>query len=84
MKISNLSNADFKTLAIRMLQELSGYFNSIKDSQSEIKGTLIAIKKNLQGIDSGVDEAKDQINDLEYKEAKASNQNSKKKKELKK
>ena len=67
-----------------MLQELSGYFNSIKDSQSEIKGTLIAIKKNLQGIDSGVDEAKDQINDLEYKEAKASNQNSKKKKELKK
>ena len=49
--------------------------------QSGMKETLIEIKNNLQGINSGVDEAEDQINDLEYKEAKASNQNSKKKKE---
>ena len=31
---------------------------------------LSEIKKNLQGINSGVDEAKNQMNDLEYKEEK--------------
>ena len=30
MEISNLSDAQFKTLVIRMLQELNGYVNSIK------------------------------------------------------
>ena len=30
MEISNLSDAEFKTLVIRILKELSGYFNSIK------------------------------------------------------
>ena len=27
MEISNLSDADFKTLVIRMIKELTGYFN---------------------------------------------------------
>ena len=35
-----------------------------------MKITLSKIKKNLQGINSGVDEAKNQINDLEHKEEK--------------
>ena len=35
-----------------------------------MKETLIEIKNNLQGNNSGVDEAKNQINDLEHKEAK--------------
>ena len=35
-----------------------------------MKVTLSEIKKNLQGINSTVDEAKNQINDLEHKEAK--------------
>ena len=35
-----------------------------------MKDTLIEIKNNLQGINSKVDEAKNQINDLEHKEAK--------------
>ena len=35
-----------------------------------MKDTLIEIKNNLQGNNSGVDEAKNQINDLEHKEAK--------------
>ena len=35
-----------------------------------MKGTLIEIKKDLQGINSGMDEAKNQVNDLEHKEAK--------------
>ena len=37
MQISNLSDADFKTLVIRMLKELIGYFNSIKRTQAEMK-----------------------------------------------
>ena len=35
-----------------------------------MKVTLSEIKNNLQGNNSRVDEAKNQINDLEYKEAK--------------
>ena len=30
MEISSLSDAEFKTLVIRMLKELTGYFNGIK------------------------------------------------------
>ena len=45
-----------------------------------MKDTLIEIKNNLQGNNSRVDEAENQINDLEYKEAK----NNKKKRESKK
>ena len=30
MEISNSTDAEFKTLVIRMLKELIGYFNSIK------------------------------------------------------
>ena len=40
------------------------------------------VKNNLKGINSGVDEAKNQNSDLEYKEAKPPTQNSRKKKEL--
>ena len=35
-----------------------------------MKETLIEIKNSLQGINNRVDEAKNQINDLEHKEAK--------------
>ena len=35
-----------------------------------MKDTLIEIKNNLQGNNSRVDEAENQINDLEHKEAK--------------
>ena len=35
-----------------------------------MKVTLSEIKKNLQGTNSGVDEAENQINDLEHMEAK--------------
>ena len=43
---------------------------SIKRIQSEMKDSLTEIKSNLQGNSSKVDEAKNQINDLEHKEAK--------------
>ena len=80
MEISNLSDAEFKTLVIRMLKELSEDLNSTKKIQSEMKGTLTEIKNNLQGNNRRLDEAKNQINDFEHKEAKTTNQNSKKKK----
>ena len=51
-----------------MLKELSEDLNSIKNIQSEVKDTLIEIKNNLQGNNSRVDQAKNQINDLEHKE----------------
>ena len=71
MEICNLSDAEFKTLVIRMLKELSEDLNGIKKIQSETKYILIEIKNKLQG-NNRVDEAKNQINDLEHKEAKNS------------
>ena len=70
MEISNLSDAEFKTLVIRMLKELSADLSSIKKTQSEPKDTVIEINNNLQGNNSRVDEVDNQINDLEHKETK--------------
>ena len=67
MEISNLSNAEFKTLVTMMLKELSEDLSSIKKIQSKRKDTLIEIKNNLQGNKSRVDKAKNQINDLKHK-----------------
>ena len=78
MEIANQSDAEFKTMVGRMLQELSEDLSSIKKIQSETKDTLIEIKKNIQGNNSRVNEAENQ-NDLEHKEAKNN-----KKKEYKK
>ena len=70
MEISNLSDAELKTLVIKMIRELSEDLNSIKKIQSERKSTLIEIKNYLHGVDSKEDKAKNKISDLEYKEAK--------------
>ena len=45
-----------------------------------MKDTLIEVKNNLQGNNSRVNEAKIQIDDLEHKETKISNQKNKKEK----
>ena len=71
MEITNSSDAEFKTLVIRMLKELSEYNNSIKKTLAEMKVTLSEKKKNLQGTNSGGDEPEIQINDLEHKEGKS-------------
>ena len=52
MEMSNLSDAEFKTLVIRMLKDLIEDLSSIKKTQSEMKDTLIEIKNNLQGNNS--------------------------------
>ena len=67
MEISNLSDAEFKTLTIRMLNELSEDLNSIKMIQAEMKDTLIEMKISLQGNKSRMDETK---NHLEHKKSK--------------
>ena len=68
MEVSDLSDAEFKTLIIGMLKELSEDLSSRKKTQSETKDTLTEIKNDLQGNNSRVDEAKNQINYLEHKE----------------
>ena len=69
MEISNLSDAEFKTLVIRMLRELSEDLSSIKTSVRN-EGFTNKIKNNLQGEKSRVDEVENQINDSEHKEVK--------------
>ena len=51
-----------------MLQELTGYFSSIKQTQAAMKVTLCEIKKNLQGTNSDGKETRSQNNGLEQKE----------------
>ena len=70
MEISNLSDAEFKTLVIGLLKELSEDLTSVKKIQAEIKDTLIKIKNNLQGNNSTVDEAENQISNLEHTKEK--------------
>ena len=66
----DLSDAEFKTLFIKDAQGTQcGPQQHIK-IQSEMKDTLIEIKNNLQGNNSSMDEAENQINNLEHKEAK--------------
>ena len=67
-----------------MLRELSDDLSSTKKIQSEMKHTLTEIKNNLQGNNSRVDEAENQINDMEPKETKNNQAEKKKKKESKK
>ena len=71
MEISNLLDAEFKTLVIRMLKEIIEYSNNIKKTQEEMKVILSEIRKNLQGTNSGGDEAENQINDLKHKDGKS-------------
>ena len=70
-EIANLSDAQFKALVIRMLQELTGYFNSIKKTYAAMKFALCEIKKNLQGTNSDGKETRTQISSLEQKEERS-------------
>ena len=45
-----------------------------------MKDTITEMKSILEGINSRLEEAEDQISNVEYKQQKAPNQNSKKKK----
>ena len=67
-EIVNLSDTQFKTLVIRMLQELTGHFSSIKKSQAAMEAALCEMNKKLQGTNSDGKETGTQINDLEQME----------------
>ena len=64
-EIAYLSDAEFRTLVIRMFRELTEYAKSIRE---EMKATLSEIKKNLQGTNNEGKEARIKINNLEHKE----------------
>ena len=61
-EIANLSDAQFKTLVIRMLTEL------VYGRKREEKGYESEIKENVEGTNSDRKETGTQINDLDYKE----------------
>ena len=64
-EIDNLSDAEFKTLVIRMLTEMVEYGHKI---EAKVKAIKSEIKKNIQGTKSEGKETGVQINDLEQKE----------------
>ena len=65
MKRDNLSDAEFKSLVIRMLTEMVEYGHKIEEKVKVIKSE---IKKNIRGTNSEGKETRTQINDLEQKE----------------
>ena len=64
-EIANLSDAQFKTLVIRMLTELVEYGCKIEE---KVKAMKSEIKENIQGINSKGKETGTQINSLDQKE----------------
>ena len=64
-EIANLSDAEFKTLVIRMLPEMTEYGRKIEE---EVKAMQSEIKQSIQGTNSEVKETGTQIKDLEQKE----------------
>ena len=63
--IANKSDAEFKTLVIRMLTEMVEYGCKIEE---EVKSMESEIKENVQGTDSDGKEAGTQINSLEQEQ----------------
>ena len=61
-EIANLSDAEFKTLVIRMLTEMIGYGCKIEE---KVKAMKSEIKEHVQGTNSEGKEIGTQISDLE-------------------
>ena len=64
-EIANLSDAQFKTLVIRMLTELVEFDHKLDE---KMKAMLNEIKENVQGTSSDGKETGTHINGLEQKE----------------
>ena len=64
-EIDDLSDAEFKTLVIRMLTEMVEYGRKIEE---KMKAMQSEINKNIQGTNSDRKETGTQINGLEQKE----------------
>ena len=63
-EIANLSDAQFKTLVIRMLTEIVEYGCKI---QEKVKAMQSEIKENVQGTNSDGKEAQTQMNGLDWR-----------------
>ena len=66
-EIANLSDAQFKTLVIRMLTEMVEY-DKKKKIEEEEKAVQSEIKENVQGTNSDGKETGTQTNGLDQKE----------------
>ena len=64
-EIANLSDAQFKTLVIKMLTELVEFGHKLNE---KMKAMLSEIKENVQGTNSDGKETGTQINGVEQKE----------------
>ena len=64
-EITNLSDAEFKTLVIRMLTEMVEYGCKMEE---KVKAMQSEMKRNVQGTNSEGKETRTQINSLEQKE----------------
>ena len=64
-EIDNLSDAEFKTLVIKILKEVVEYGHKI---EKKVKAMQSEIKENVQGINSDRKETRTQINGLQQKE----------------
>ena len=80
-EIANLSDAQFKTLVIRMLTEMVEYGQKLDEKMKAMKNE---IKENVQGTNSDGKETGTQINGVNQKEKDTFNQNRMKKQEFKK
>ena len=63
-EITNLSDAEFKTLVIRMLKEMVECGHKIEE---KVKAMQNKIKRNVQGTNSEGKETRTQINNLEQR-----------------
>ena len=68
-KIASLSDAQFKTLVIRMLTELTELGHKMKE---EMKAAQCEIKENIQETNSKEEETGTQINGVDQKEKRNS------------
>ena len=75
-EIANLSDAQFKTLVIRMLTEMVEYGHIIEEKVKAIKSE---IKENVQGTNSDKKESGIRINSLDQKDEISIHQNRMKK-----
>ena len=64
-KIANLSDAQFKTLVIRMLTEMIEFDHKLDE---KMKAMLRETKENVQGTNSDGKETRTQINGVDQKE----------------
>ena len=64
-ELPNLSDAEFKTLVIRMLTEL---VESVRKPDEKMKPMLRETKENVQGTNSDAKETGTQINSVDQKE----------------